>query len=564
MIELVIPGLCLLACTASIFLLRNRRRANPLDYGLQLAIWLSAWMLWQPPAIVTAERHAHLDSEEVASALPVNLSGVETLTLSGMPLSRDALRDLAPVRLNLSSTPIHDAGWGFYWQRQVTLGESLQFQIHSTQPLAENTQFSLLNPYGDIEDSLDLKAGEKVQAQLSATPKLSGPQLYQVRIDSAAGESRFEPLPVVVQQPLQPKVLLWLARPSFETAALSRWLRQSGVATQVMTQLAPEIIRMETLNGLQLNEAQDLLAETSPFDLLILDSDLWPQFTPQQRRQLDSLDSQKSLLWIVSGDYSKAFLQYSSTQSMSLHKAGNTKSASNNSIGFGSQQAHTATTPSLATLGFQVIQPGATDFLMGNRENPLFWGRSTEEQHLGFILFSDSHRWLTSGFATEFASLWKSIINHQLKHLGSRLPIILSSELPRAQQRITLCSPKFNGTSPLLFDTRNESQPISGVAESSNTRGQCHTFWPSSAGWHQLKAENNRDLPFDFYVFAKKDWPLWQHALNTQQTQQMATARLGPIDNTDSSKVPIGRLWPALLLLLLVCLSWWRERALLH
>ncbi|WP_299941074.1 hypothetical protein [uncultured Microbulbifer sp.] len=563
MIEFVIPGLCLLACIVSMLLLR-RRRHRPLDYALQLAIWLSAWMLWQPPAIVTAGRHADLNREDLAGALPVNLTGVKNISLHGLPPGRDALRDLAPVRLDLSNAQISNAGWRFHWQRQITLGETLQLQIHSNQPLAERSRLNLLNPYGDIEQSIELKAGEKAQAQLGALPKLTGPQLYRVQIENATGESRFEPLPIVVLEPRQPKVLLWLARPAFESAALSRWLRQSGVAAQVMTQLAPEITRKETLNGLQLTEPQNLLAETNPFDLLVLDSALWPQLSSQQKQQLDSLASNKSLLWLVSGDAAEDFVQYSATQSMPLQKTGSTEPDIRNSTEFSYQGANSTATLSLRTHGFQVAQPTSSDFLIGNRGNPLFWGRSRGTQHLGFILFSDSHRWLTSGFASEFASLWKSIFDYQLKHLGTQQPITPSGALPRAQERITLCSSQFSGASPQLLDSRNKSQPISGGHAGTNAQGQCHTFWPRNAGWHQLKTENDGGPVFDFYIFAKEDWPLWQQSLSDGEAQQMATARLGPIDNTHSAKVPIERQWPALILLLLVCISWWRERALLR
>ncbi|MFA0809611.1 hypothetical protein [Microbulbifer epialgicus] len=557
MIDFLIPGLCLLACLASLVLLR-RRGAKPFDYGLQLAIWLSAWMLWQPPAIIPAERNISINSKQLASSHPINLNGVESLSLDGKPLGRDKLRDLAPVRLELSKIQESDSSWEFDWQRRITLGDSLKLKVHNNQPLTENVQISLLNPYGHIEDSLELKVGEAIQAQLTATPKLAGPQLYRVRTESEAGETHTDPLPILVREPLQPKLLLWLARPSFETAALSRWLRQSGVAAQVMTQLAPEISRKETLNGLPLTESADLLTKESPFDLVILDSSLWPHLSSQQKRQLSELATTKSVLWLVSGDSSEEFLKYAAGHSMPLQKGEATHLHSD----FDYLKADNPETPPLRNLGFIALQPGSSDFLLGNAETPLFWGRSSQRQHLGFILFSDSHRWLTSGFATEFASLWKSIIDYQLKHLGSQQPVTLSDELPRTQERITLCSPLFSYQSPFLSEFQNSSRSTRGIAASKSSQGQCYSFWPQSSGWHQLWTELEGESALDFYIFAKEDWPQWQRSLNARETRQMAAARLGPVDNRHSGKMPIERQWPALILLLLVCTSWWRERRL--
>ncbi|WP_444938117.1 hypothetical protein [Microbulbifer sp. JMSA002] len=559
MIDFLIPGLYLLACLVSLVLLR-RRGAKPFDYGLQLAIWLSAWILWQPPAIIPAERNISIDSKQLASSHPINLNGVENISLNGEPLGRDKLRDLAPVRLELSKIQESDNSWEFDWQRRITLGDPLKLKVHNIQSLTENLKISLLNPYGHIEDSLELKVGEAIQAQLTATPKIAGPQLYRVRTESEAGETHTDPLPILVREPLQPKLLLWLARPSFETAALSRWLRQSGVAAQVMTQLAPEISRKETLNGLPLTESADLLTKESPFDLAILDSSLWAQFSALQKRQLNELATTKSLLWLVSGDSSEEFLQYAAAQSMPLQRG----EAPHLHSGFGYQKAANAKIPPLRNSGFIAVQPSSSDFLLDNEETPLFWGRSTQTQHLGFILFSDSHRWLTSGFATEFSSLWKSIIDYQLKHLGSQQPVTLSSELPRTQERITLCSPLFSDQRPILLSSQTESQSIGGIAVNTNTQGQCYSFWPQGSGWHQIKTDMDGDPVLNFYVFAKQDWPKWQRSLNARETRQMAAARLGPVDNRHSGKMPIERQWPALILLLLVCTSWWRERRILN
>ncbi|WP_444883335.1 hypothetical protein [Microbulbifer sp. PSTR4-B] len=559
MINFLIPGLCLLACLASLVLLR-RRGAKPFDYGLQLAIWLSAWMLWQPPAIIPAERNISIDSKQLTSSHPINLNGVENISLNGEPLGRDKLRDLAPVRLELSKIQESDSSWEFDWQRQITLGDSIKLKVHNNQPLTENLRISLLNPYGHIEDSLELNVGEAIQTQLTAIPKLTGPQLYRVRTESKAGGSHTDPLPILVREPLQPKLLLWLARPSFETAALSRWLRQSGVAAQVMTQLAPETSRKETLNGLPLTESADLFTNESPFDLVILDSSLWPQFSALQKRQLNELATTKSLLWLVSDDSSEEFLQYAAAQSMPLQRG----EAPHLHSGFGYQKADNAEIPPLRNLGLIAVQPSSSDFLLGNEEVPLFWGRSSQTQHLGFILFSDSHRWLTSGFATEFASLWKSIIDYQLKHLGSQPPVTLSNKLQRIQVRTTLCSPLFSNQRPILLSSQPESQPIDGIAVSTNTQGQCYSFWPQSSGWHQLKTDMDGEPVLNFYVFAKQDWPKWQRSLNTRETRQMAAARLGPVDNRYSGKMPIERQWPALILLLLFCTSWWRERRILN
>ncbi|WP_444895548.1 hypothetical protein [Microbulbifer sp. SSSA005] len=559
MIDFLIPGLCLLACLVSLVLLR-RRGAKPFDYGLQLAIWLSAWILWQPPAIIPAERNISIDSKQLASSHPINLNGVENISLNGEPLGRDKLRDLAPVRLELSKIQESDNSWEFDWQRRITLGDPLKLKVHNNQSLNENVKISLLNPYGHIEDSLELKVGEAIQAQLTATPKLAGPQLYRVRTESEAGETHTDPLPILVREPLQPKLLLWLARPSFETAALSRWLRQSGVTAQVMTQLAPEISRKETLNGLPLTESADLFTNESPFDLVILDSSLWPQFSALQKRQLNELATTKSLLWLVSDDSSEEFLQYAAAQSMPLQKEEATRLHS----GFGYQKADNAEIPPLRNPGFIALQPSSSDLLLGDRENPLFWGRSTEDQHLGFILFSDSHRWLTSGFATEFASLWKSIIDYQLKHLGRQPPVTLSNELPRTQERTTLCSPLFSDQSPVLSAFQNSSRSTKGIAASNSSQGQCYSFWPQDSGWHQLWTELEGESVLDFYIFAKEDWPLWQQSLNARETQLMAAARLGPEANNHANRVLLGRQWPALILLLLVCISWWRERRLLN
>ncbi|WP_323846016.1 hypothetical protein [Microbulbifer magnicolonia] len=549
------------ALSVSLLLVMRVRAGTPQRIGAaltQVLIWATAWMLLQPPALLPPRQGATLDSGGAIKLEPelalAEIANLQTLKVRGDGLRRDALRDLPPVRLE-NAEPSPAAAWRADWPRELMLGEPLRLQISGGKATDSSTSFTLEDPYGAAVDSATIAAGENIEAALRALPKLGGPQLYQLRIETDANdrtEVRREPVPIVVHGTEQPAVLLWLAQPSFETAALSRWLRQSGVPAQVITQLAPSVVRRETFNGLEDKTGQPLNA-SGPFDLLVLDSRLWPQLTAAQRRALATHATQKSLLWLVGDDSPREFLDYARAQQMPLQAAEILTSASPLSTD--------DALPPLRLRGYQPQHARAGDLQLNGDSGTLYWGRSNGEGALGFVLFADSHRWPTAGFAMEYARLWKSVFDRQLARRGSRAAVSLSTELPLAGRRLTLCSDAFAGGAPRLARADTEAglaaTALAGMAAAKSDSGSCYAYWPEHAGWYQGGDEAN---PFSLYVFATDAWPEWHRALSRAQTRQMATARLGPATQAQAPQRPLPLQWPALALLLLLSFTWWRER----
>ncbi|AMX01271.1 hypothetical protein [Microbulbifer thermotolerans] len=499
-----------------------RRTASAL---LQIAIWGLVWLLVTPPAL-----------------LPTNTTDTPQIEL---PQNRDALRDLPPTRLP-TKTAIDAQTWQISWPQRLSLGEPLQLRIAQNSKTA--SRIFLEDPFGNTVDTapLDPKSSETT---LNHTPKLPGRWLYQLRFETESGGAtsvRREPLPVEVLAPEPPTVLLWLARPGFESAALSRWLRQSGTPTRVITQLAPEVLRRESFNGVETQNRQ-LLDPEGPFDLLILDSRLWPRLDLSQRQNLAKLAENRSLLWLVNPDSPRGFLDYTRAQGMPLVALSAPKTDF--------PMADKAPPLALSGYGPQYARP--TDIQLGTA--PIYWARITPDQSLGFVLFGDSYRWTTSGFAAEYSRLWKTLFDHQLTYRGDHTPIALKTQLPLARQRVTLCSPAFVGTVPKLIPVNNEGveAPLTGVALPGGN-DTCYSWWPQKSGWHRVGPDSEA---FHFYVFPSEAWPQWQQAIAHADTQQMASARLGPTKDKEVPRSQLPRNWIVLALILLLTFSWWRERS---
>lgn len=525
-----IAAVCIAALGISLPLIARREKGGAHRAGamlLQIAIWGLVWALVNPPALLPPADTTALQIE--------------------LPQSRDALRDLPPTRLRVE-TESDSPGWQVDWPQQLSLGEPLQLRITHGSGIA--SRLILEDPFGGEADSAMLSSGSD-EAILSDTPKLAGRWLYQLRIEAETDGGttvRREPLPVQVHAPEAPKILLWLARPGSETAALSRWLRQSGAPARVVTQLAPEVIRRESFNGLDAKNPQ-LLDLDGPFDLLILDSRLWPQLSPAQRKLLPALAKRKSLLWLVSADAPRGFLDYAHAQSMPLAPA--------NISEIENPLARSGEMPLLTLTGYQPQRTRPGDIELGAQ--PVYWARNNFGHSLGFVLFDRSYRWITAGFATDYARLWKALFDHQLAHRGSRTPVKLRTRLPREQQRVTLCSTAFAEATPKLVavDNKGTGTPLTDVALPSDGGGACHSWWPKQPGWHRIDVGNSES---DFYVFPRNAWPQWQRAIARTDTRQMASARLGPTADKEAPSNPLPRHWIALTLILLLGFSWWRER----
>ena len=573
-----IAGLCLSALLASVFLVMRQQLSasqRAIALLLQLGIWSIAWALYQPPQLLPAATRATLDTTSGqlhASTLPDNLRALESLEITGDGLPRQALSTLPGVRLRLG-TQSPAPQWQIHWPRQLQIGESLQLQVSPGEGLHGPVQLTLLDPFGTEVDRTQIAAewdGEKPRETkkkpgsdsgpflLADQPKLPGRWLYQLQIEHE-GELRRESVPVVVHDSAQPRVLLWLGRPSFETAALSRWLRQSGTEGLIITQLAPKILRRVTINSGERpskNPQQDPLHSERPFDLVILDSHLWPQLTPAQKQRLATLAQERALLWLVDDASPREFLAYARAQGMPLRRA--EARAVDNPLRADGEL------PALTTARFQ---PAATEFndtLLGPApERRIFWARTNPRGSLGFVLFNNSYRWITAGFSAEFARLWQSLFQHQLAFAGGAQSISLQPELPVAERRVTLCSSGFGTAAPKLVaaDSAITDPVLQAVETRAAAPGRCFAYWPRQAGWHQLQTGSS---VYSFYVFSPQDWPWWQRNLVRVDTAQMARARLGPAPNAAPPKLPLPLPWIAALLMVLLGISWWRERSTLR
>ncbi|MCH9690500.1 MAG: hypothetical protein K0U59_00340 [Gammaproteobacteria bacterium] len=557
--HLWVAVLCVIATTISLILVAHRQQSRTQRIGngaIQVAIWGLVWILWQPPLLQSPLEQAvlHTETESKPTISPPRpIATLKNLQVSGNGLRRDAFWDLPPLRLQ--NTTISSAkGWEFDWQQQLTLGDTLQLKITTRDTVDQPVYITLKDPFDFPVKRVVTKAGEKIQVALTNVPKLSGPQLYRLEIKTGTDHNPVtytEPVPVLVHNAQPPKTLLWLTRPSFETAALSRWLRQANVPLESIIQLAPEIERRESSNYFA-SEEKNPLAATEAFELFILDSRLWPQLKASQRRQLNYLAREKSLLWLVMADSPEAFITYTNTQNMPLKSGPITQVAASVSID--------QTPPPLKHSGYRPQHNLEKVQLQAQDGTPLYWQHETAGNNLGFILFTDSYRWLTSGFAEQYSRLWKTVLDHQLAQLGRHTPVSLTTKLPRAGRRISLCSSGFTDSSPKLMKYTKKAQQILAAEPAVTARlsaiGPCYSFWPKEAGWYHINGNNAHR----FYIFAEQDWALWQQSLAQAETQQMTSARLGPEIITVPARRPIPRSWPALTLLLLLSLVWWRER----
>ena len=549
-------------------------------------LWALVWLLAQPPAWMPAllpassevslrtdrAKTGNLRSQFTATQLAV----MESLTLSDEGVPAGALHDLPPVRLRLAQQTQTPA-WAVSWDRELRLGDPLTLHIRLQSGAGIPQTLTLEDPFGNVVDSGVLSA-ESRELALRDQPKLAGRWEYQLRIEPVNGVDKYrdiktdtvdansvsvsnprrETLPVLVRSAKKPRVLVWLARPGFETAALSRWLRQSGTPAQVVTQLAPEMQRQETFNDFPLRKSR-LLDTDTPFDLLILDSRLWPQLRRQERRQLQQIVRDKSLLWLVHDGDDGDFARYTGTLDMAIQK---TSAAAVHYDLLPQTEAQNAPELSLSSFQAAAHRTGDARFIAGNRD--IYWARVQPEQSIGFVFFNNSYRWQTAGFAEAYARLWSDIFRQQLRWRGERPPLKFHSPLVQTGQRATVCSSGFTpATAPVIAHAnlaadRESAVPLTAIRASNSTFGSCYSFWPRQAGWHLLNGDTAS------YVFDRNSWPEWQTFLAREHVQRMANARLGKRDSDTAVKTPIPRYWLALLLLVTLLTLWWRERGALR
>ena len=556
----------LLAATALLAMLRllrqrqryGRARFTALLLAQPLLAALLYFALFPPAQPIAAGTLAVLTADAAAST-----PGEQRIALPEAPANNGAqpMPDLATaLRLHPGTRRLHVVGAGLE-ARDIEAARGIP-ALFSASPapvglveLQADTQVAVGNTFqvhgriaGMAGATIELRdpAGQRVQrtsidAQgrftLQGNARAQGLATYSLRVSGKDGSVRETlPLPLRIDAPPQPRVLVLSGAPSAELKYLRRWATDAGIALHT---------RINTGAGLMLGDAPVALdaASLRRFDVVVLDI-----------RSLRVLGGGElaGLTTAVRGGLG-LLLRIDEpllpADRARLRSWGYVLDAGPSSEPV--QLPGDAALPALTQRVLRIDPADAVIVLRDTRNRPLATWRALGRGRVAMLTLDDTYQLVLTGHPQRHAELWSGVLASVAR---TRDGTPLSPPAPPLwpDQRVSLCG-LVDGASVLA--PSDENVPL--VVDPATGARRCAAYWPASSGWHVLR-QGETEMPF---AVLPADTGAALRAQRRRDATLALAAQPMSVAPALSATSQRGPSWPWLAAwLALAVLSWWLER----
>lgn len=400
---------------------------------------------------------------------------------------------------------------------------------------------------------------------LTATARVPGAAAFGLRVrDPRKRLVESADVPIVVDAPAPPRVLLIAGAPGAELKFLRRWAQDAGLPVHTQIDLG---------GGLQGGDAPIALnaAHLARFDLVVLDERAWSSLGQSQRVALvaavrnglgmllritaapSGIEQRRlrALGFDVGGGRDTAVVQLASVAV--------DQDAARARLGPGTPDAprsHDADVPEVPALTRRAIRIAAADgmaLLADASGAPFALWRAEGRGRIAVSALVDSHRLVLAGRSDLHGELWSQAAT-TLARARSTRPFGIDGSGPPGE-RIALC-----GVAP---DARVQGPDGASVplrVDPANRARACAAFFPRVAGWHRLESGDATQL---FHVHAADALPGVRARERRDATLQLAAGSpTAQALATAAAPQQPGERWPWWLAWLVASGAlWWFERA---
>lgn len=459
-----------------------------------------------------------------AEHAPLALDGVRALRVEGDGLRAAQWRDLParPVQWTPSSSPSITLDF----PREIALGRLFTLTLHRSwqapgrlQLLAENGQ---------------LLAEAKGDGLLSVQwlPPLAEQLVLQARLLDAAGKIVDQgPVPLHVNAPLPLQVRGRFGAPSFDLRVLDELLANSNATIDWNVELGKGLARSETAR-----------AEMKEPDLDIVDA-AWFEHAGDAARAavLARVASGHALLVLGANAVDAGVWSRSMALPLRAQPADKT-------VGGVLPMASAALAPGADSEGAWTGRDGV-------------WTRDWQAGRIAWLGIGDWHRYAISE-PRQLALWWQAALDRLRVRRKQDVAWLEPDEMALPGQRLEVCARGDGLVLPGVVNIPALGQTLAWQQRPDSVDAACVAVWPRASGWLRMlggvnKAGDKAPAEGALYVYAARDWPLWQRAQRRAATAQYA-ARMPVAAMPGTRTLPV---WPfGVVFALALLLLWWRER----
>ncbi|WP_460582830.1 hypothetical protein [Hymenobacter arcticus] len=456
------------------------------------------------------------------------------LHLLGEGLPTSALPALGRVAVVRHAGPAPSGFQAANWPQQLTLGQ--RFEVEGSVAAGPDPAWVSLRADGADRDSVRLPGGGSFR--LRYQPKVAGRARYELVLRHAGSPAITEPIPLEISTQALPPVLLLAAVPGFEFKFLKNSLAAAGRAVALRTTVSRGLVQTEFLN--QSAQPLDHLtpALLARYAVVVADAATLATLPVGESQALRAAVSQGRLGLVLLADATPLPAAVPARTAFAVQPLPVVAAVPQPLSWPDAPALVRALLPARlrpsAALRSLVTGPNAALVAAGQRYG------------LGTVVVSvvpETFRWALQGQAAAYTSFWSQLLGAAAPPPAPAATWQVLSRWPRPQQPLTL---RLAGTMPASLPT---AQPLAGgpavaLALAQDVRlpeWSTAQYWPTRAGWHQVRGPG-RTL-HSFYVYDSAAWR-GPELLARQQALAERATRLGAVA-TAVATTTVPQPWPA-------------------
>ncbi|MDH7451537.1 carboxypeptidase regulatory-like domain-containing protein [Luteimonas composti] len=391
----------------------------------------------------------------------------------------------------------------------------------------------------------------------------AGPAHFELRVSGGDGAPVAQSaVPLWIDAPASPKVLLLAGAPGPETRALRRWLADAGAQAQARVALG---------GGLQLGSASLDAKDLAGADLLVVDARAWSGLGDSGRaRVLAAVREGLGLLLRADTPLAQASLRGLRAPGFPIEGGNGSapwslpparvddEQALRARLGSGSRDAPfdlaqaQARPPALTRRSWRVGGAQAVAFASA-ADSPAGWWRGEGRGRIGLWTLLDTYVLPLHGRGDLFDALWSPTLATLARARPDALPVV--DAWARAGERLRICGWQQGATVE-----GPDGAVVQPIVDPHSGERRCVGLWPRRAGWYRLRLDSAER---GFHVADADEAPALRLATLREATLALAAAApRAPAGQGGARAAVRGPAWPWLLgWLLLAGLAWWLERS---
>jgi hypothetical protein len=449
----------------------------------------------------------------------------------GLPAAELSL--LGPLAVVAHTGPASTSIQAASWNQHLTLGQ--RFEVEGT-VAGSGSAWVSLHAEGAGRDSVRLPAGSG-PFRLSFQPKAAGLARYSLRLRREGQPAITEPLPLEIAPAQQPPVLLLAAVPGFEFKFLKNSLAGAGRAVALRTSVSRGLVQTEFLN--QPAQPLDRLTPTllARYAVVVADAATLASLPGSESQALRAAVQQGRLGLVVLAE-AAALPPATPARADFVVQPLPTAGAVAQPLAWPD-----APTVVRALLPARLRPAGVLKPLITVPGGALV--AASRRIGLGVTVVSvvpETFRWALQGQSAAYSSFWNQLLTAATPPPAPAATWLALDRWPRPQQPLTL---RLAGARPASLPTVRPAAGGAAVAlalaqDTRLSEWSTAQYWPTTAGWHQVRGPGS--TVHSFYVYDSAAWRGPELAARRQALAARA-AVASPLQAAETTTVQ--QPWPA-------------------